>query len=245
MEVQDGFIVGIYNYCDRWCETCAFTSRCRLFADVAETEAESDPNLKAVVDAPPLPQDVPPPPPTWMQELIDEMNEAASDPKAAEVFEEYERSRSKPPAEHLVIEQRAEDYGTRAHAWLRARESSLSSDPRDPQSVIDWFHLQILVKAHRALSGLAEFGPEDLGFPPDYDGSAKVALIGIDRSHAAWLDLVERGIVPDGEAAPFVADLVWLGDQLDIVFPKARAFVRPGLDEPDDVAMLDVKERAE
>src|SRR5262245_58416083 len=26
------FISGIYNYCDRWCERCAFTSRCFLYA---------------------------------------------------------------------------------------------------------------------------------------------------------------------------------------------------------------------
>ena len=26
------FIQGIYNYCDRWCERCAFTSRCMNFA---------------------------------------------------------------------------------------------------------------------------------------------------------------------------------------------------------------------
>ena len=26
------FISGIYNYCDRWCERCAFTSRCMNFA---------------------------------------------------------------------------------------------------------------------------------------------------------------------------------------------------------------------
>lgn len=40
MEVQDGFIVGIFNYCDRWCERCALTGRCRLFADQAEIEFE-------------------------------------------------------------------------------------------------------------------------------------------------------------------------------------------------------------
>jgi len=26
------FIPGIYNYCDRWCERCAFTSRCMNYA---------------------------------------------------------------------------------------------------------------------------------------------------------------------------------------------------------------------
>jgi len=29
---NDQFISGIYNYCDRWCERCSFTSRCMNFA---------------------------------------------------------------------------------------------------------------------------------------------------------------------------------------------------------------------
>src|ERR1044072_83550 len=49
MEVRNGFIVGIFNYCDRWCDACAFTSRCRLFADGAEIKASLDPGLKALV----------------------------------------------------------------------------------------------------------------------------------------------------------------------------------------------------
>jgi hypothetical protein len=57
MEVRDGFIVGVYNYCDRWCERCALTSHCRLFADGAEAEASLDPALQAVVDAPPPAED--------------------------------------------------------------------------------------------------------------------------------------------------------------------------------------------
>src|SRR6185295_12735447 len=36
------FISGIYNYCDRWCERCAFSSRCFLYA----TET-ADPDLDA------------------------------------------------------------------------------------------------------------------------------------------------------------------------------------------------------
>lgn len=50
----------------------------------------------------------------------------------------------------------------------------------------------------------------------DYDGSAKVALLG----------------------APLIADLIWLSDELERVLPAARAFVRPGVDEPEDVAKL-------
>ena len=50
MEVQDGFILGIYNYCDRWCECCRFTARCRVFAAVAmhEAMAAGDPSYRRV-----------------------------------------------------------------------------------------------------------------------------------------------------------------------------------------------------
>ena len=79
MDIQDGFIVSIFNYCDSWCAACAFTSRCRLFADSAEFEAGLDPTLKPVVDAPPLPQDAPAEPPAWMPELLEGAEHAARD----------------------------------------------------------------------------------------------------------------------------------------------------------------------
>ena len=32
-EMPDGdFIPGIYNYCNRWCERCIYTDKCRTFA---------------------------------------------------------------------------------------------------------------------------------------------------------------------------------------------------------------------
>jgi len=36
MSDEEKFVSGIHNYCDRWCERCTFTARCR----VAETESE-------------------------------------------------------------------------------------------------------------------------------------------------------------------------------------------------------------
>src|SRR5262245_13307548 len=208
MDVRDGFIIGIFNYCDRWCETCPFTARCRLFADSAEMQASLDPGLKDIVDAPPLPEDVPPPPRQWMKEIIDEMNAATEDPALDPLIP----PRPEPPPEHLAVEMRADDYFTRVRAWSQNR--SFSSDPTDPCAVITWFHMQILVKVHRAIHGFAENGTGPHDWPPDYDGSAKVALLGIDRSHAAWLELAERGVMTQPEIAPLVADLVWLGESL-------------------------------
>jgi hypothetical protein len=231
MEVRDGFIVGIFNYCDRWCETCAFTSRCRLFADVAEIEAKLDPNLKEVADAPPLAEEMAPPP-QRMKEMIQEINDATNDTTLDKQAEPRQ-----PPPEHLLIEARADDYFTRAHTWLRALAFPLN-DVSDPRAVINWFHLQIVVKVHRAVRGLAEDDPRDRDWPADHDGSAKVALLGIERSHAAWLEAVERGIVTRSDAEPLISDLVWLEDALERVFPNAHAFVRPGFDEPDEVSLL-------
>ena len=239
MEIRDGFIVSIFNYCDRWCEACAFTSRCRLFADVAETEASLDPNLQPVVDAPVLPEEAAPAPPPWMQELIVEMNEAATKIATGELEPPPRRS---PPKEHLAIENRARRYCFQVHTWLQSRRYEPLS-PSDPFAVIGWFHTLIPPKVHRAITGLAEDDGESPDYPPDHDGTAKVALLGIERSHAAWLELIERGAVSDAEAAPFIADLVWLGEALEQVFPKARAFVRPAFDEPDEVARLLALER--
>jgi hypothetical protein len=230
MEVQDGFIVGVFNYCDSWCEKCAFTSRCRVFADRAEMEARMDRSYTAIVDAPPLPQEVEPPPPRWMQELIAEMNEACANPPSAE---EWERIRPRIPPDHVAVTQRAEQYGFSVHEWLNRRDSMPTDDAGD---AIAWFQFLISAKTQRALTVWPD---EDPGISPsDADGSAKVALIGIERSHAAWLALVEHGVVSASEAAPFIADLVWLGEALERLRPRARAFVRPAFDEPDAVAKL-------
>lgn len=235
VELRNGFIVGIFNYCDRWCEACPFTARCRLFADMAEIEASLDPGLKALVEAPPL--EPTPPPPPWLEELLQEMDKAIHEPANNQPPE-----RPIPP-EHAGIERRARGYCKRAYRWLTALESAASCGPADPRAVISRFHTLIAAKIHRALHGLANDAPEDRDWPPDYDGSAKVALLGIERSHAAWLELVQQGVTSDADAAPLIADLVWLGEALERVFPNARAFVRPAFDEPDEVSRLLARER--
>ena len=224
MEIQGGFIVGIFNYCDRWCETCAFTSRCRLFADLARVEAACDPMFKEVVDAPPLPEEMPPPPPRWLEELIEEANKVSETALTQDVEPQI-------LPEHQSIHARAFAYCLYVQQWLKDRESRTRDDPKDPISVIAWFASLNASKIYRALTGLAE-DDGDHEIPPDHDGSAKVAMLGIERSHGAWLQLVADGGVSESIAEAPAAELVWLGQQLERVFPKARSFVRPGFDEP-------------
>ena len=115
---------------------------------------------------------------------------------------------------------------------LRAHQPDRESAERleDAREVIQWYQYQIAVKTMRALSGrLVEHETAD--FPSDSDGSAKVALIGIDRSIAAWrlvqLALPEREI----SIVPLILQLERLRQKTENVFPEARDFVRPGFDE--------------
>lgn len=238
MEIQDGFIVGVFNYCDAWCETCPFTSRCRVFASRVEFEASQDPGLRAVVEAPPIPAEEPEAPPKWLQELFEEMNAASRQPMSDE---EWDRIKPRVLPEHMAIDACARTYFTRVTKFCEARHTTHLSDPSDPWAIVQWFAIFIGPKVHRALTGLEEHLRDDdcdLGPPYDHDGSAKAALVAIDRSHSAWLRLIEDGTCQAHEVLPFIDDLVWLGERLESVLPNARAFVRPGFDEPDEVAKL-------
>jgi hypothetical protein len=109
---------------------------------------------------------------------------------------------------------------------------------QDCLEVVRWYQHQIYVKLCRAASGMIRGRLEDDEyFPQDANGSAKVAIIGIERSIAAWGGL--HGQFPELEN-PILDMLVALKKllrQVDAAFPDARAFIRPGFDErkkPDD-----------
>ena len=73
---------------------------------------------------------------------------------------------------------------------------------------------------------------EQKKYPKDSDGSAKIALIAMDRSISAWAGLREAlGDEADG-ILDLLASLTKLRSAAEGVFPKARAFVRPGFDQP-------------
>jgi hypothetical protein len=44
------FISGIYNYCDRWCERCSFSSRCFLYATEQADPDFADPEVRDITN---------------------------------------------------------------------------------------------------------------------------------------------------------------------------------------------------
>ena len=67
--------------------------------------------------------------------------------------------------------------------------------------------------------------------PKDSDGSAKVALIGIDRSISAWGIMLRYFPACEDELLKILVVLEKLRKKVEKEFPDARSFFRPGFDE--------------
>jgi hypothetical protein len=107
---------------------------------------------------------------------------------------------------------------------------SAAAGLRDCLEVIRWYQRQIYIKLCRAATGMIRGELEGNEYDPqDANGSAKVALLGIERSIAAWATLQRR--FPDHEDIVFaLGTLKRLLRQVEAAFPDARAFRRPGFD---------------
>ena len=259
MAEDPNYIPGIYNYCNRWCERCPFTARCMNFAMGEEyfpDQEARDINNAAFWDQMHEMFEA-------TLGLIREMaEEAGLDLDALEVDEEWaaHEEQMQEDARNHPLARAAEAYTEQAIAWyegahdlFQEKEDALNRTVRlglaearpeeeaaailDAVEVIHWYQYQIHVKILRALHGDMEEPLEILaGMPRDADGSAKVALIGIDHSIAAWRTLWTH--FPDQEDAflPILVHLERLRRNLEAAFPDARAFFRPGFDgmPPED-----------
>ena len=229
-------ISGIYNYCDRWCERCPLTSRCLVYA----TEQEDDnsfPRNDLRNEA------------FWQKlsvifqetrELIVEWaKEAGVDLNGSKDEDESRQHRKRQLVDNHPLTKAGKKYANAASDWFRELDQMFEVSENfeqleDAREVVQWYQYQIAVKTMRALSGRKEEldeDPEIVEFPKDSDGSAKVALIGIDRSIAAWrlmqLSLPEYPV----SIVRLILQLECLRNRLETAFPGARDFIRPGFDE--------------
>ena len=250
--MEDRFIPGIYNYCDRWCERCRMTARCRVFSDEQEmTEEQKDIDNQAFWD--------------YLNESLqqalnfihDRMEELGLD---RESFEEdagisgQKHTEAELSAEQLRTQDLAKQYYEVAKRWFKHRQGLFKEKENsfhrqlsmgipvmpeairlsDALEIINWYSFFIFAKLRRALNGLHDdYELEESPVQNDANGSAKITLISLERSIAAWE--VVRSFFP--EASDELLDiLVILGKlrrEIHDLFPFANAFVRPGFDEPE------------
>jgi hypothetical protein len=233
---DERFISGIYNYCDRWCERCPQTSRCLNFS-VSEEEF-SDPEARDIGNEA-----------FWKKlsgilgEALELLRESAKewgiDIETLDSAEDEENIKTKDvAAENHLLCRVAKRYSQLAEDWFGRRDTLFFEiaaaagegvSIEEAIEVIRWYQYFIGAKVMRAIRGNTE--EERCGeFPSDSDGSAKIALIAIDRSIAAWAVIQHYIADGDREVIDVIAFLDGLRQAAEETFPQARSFIRPGFD---------------
>ncbi len=248
------FISGIYNYCDRWCERCRFTDRCLNYA-IGQEEGHHDiENLSPEAFAETISGIF-----NATSEMLSEMaEEQGIDLEAGDTEEIQQRLRKRrEDANNHPCAKAAMQYTKAVKEWFdnsehsfKEKEDELNSELQleipdtnpyeeseeilDAVEIIRWHQHQIYVKIMRALQGKWEDEIEELkDMPKDSDGSAKVALIAIDNSIAAWEKLRTELTDEEDSILDIIIHLDKLRKDLEAEFPDARSFIRPGFDEPE------------
>ncbi|MGH9968737.1 MAG: hypothetical protein ACREBG_13035 [Pyrinomonadaceae bacterium] len=240
-------IEGIYNYCDRWCERCPFTSRCLVYATEKEDD-DGDPESRDINNEAfwrklaSIFQETKRMIATWTEEAGIDLSQVDEDEM---VLMEKRRSDAAQD-EHALA---AQDYAAAVSQWFAEFDQTLEASDLEPteseleekqqieeaRDVIAWYQYQIAVKLMRALSSQtdeADWRDDEADVEQnDSDGSAKVALIGIDRSIGAWslmhMFMQERA----DSIKSLILQLERLRQKAELKFPNARDFIRPGFDE--------------
>ena len=233
------FIPGIYNDCDRWCERCPQTSRCLNFS-ISEEEF-SDPEARDIKNEV-----------FWSKlsgilgETLELLRESAKE-RGIELetlgsVDDMESMKTKDvTVENHLLCRAAKRYSERVEDWFRGRETlffEIAAAAREGVSleeafeVIRWYQYFICAKVMRAVRGKIEEEEDGCdGFPSDSDGSAKIALIAIDRSIGAWAVIQHYISDCDNDVIDVIAFLDGLRQAVEETFPNARSFIRPGFDE--------------
>jgi hypothetical protein len=175
-----------------------------------------------------------PEPPGWLADVDDV--EPTAEEQAAFIAAEAARDER---LDALPLATMARVYSLSSFEWLRERSDALraAADPVivEALDIVGHDSAFIGAKIHRAVDGRDRFEHDEEPFADDpvqndWNGSAKVALISVERSETAWQTIAAASSDP---VATILADqLAELRRLLMEAFPHATAFVRPGFDEP-------------
>ena len=148
--------------------------------------------------------------------------------------------------EEFAVEERVHDDTTG-----KSNNAEDDIDISDAIEVIRWYQFFVAAKVFRALMGLdermtdddlvvdeiftdTELDEDEMDFDVvgyDSDGSAKIALIAIDRSSSAWR-VIQSSLPEKADSIkPMLVELERLRRAAEQTFPQARDFIRPGFDE--------------
>jgi hypothetical protein len=232
-------IAGIYNYCDRRCERCAFTRRCFHYLETCRAiSVEHKEHLsvgRVVARSLECSLDI-------LQlvgrrlglDLSDRLDEAAGAGGAALPDEDARtRRKSGPMADPLL--RIAREYAATTWPIVRALRPVLQVRGEavllEAMATLEAFSAGISAKVFRAVWDTPGVDAGSDRVQSDANGSAKVARLMIGEAREAWRTLMGPGqATSDGVPARLVRLLDELDAGLRSRFPNAMDFVRPGFD---------------
>lgn len=248
-------IPGIYNYCDRWCERCTFTSRCLNYESNSDLSPEElDINNKAFwnrisknfkeafkllhkaakkhgIDLNAIPKEEMD---EYSRKEKKDRKQANKHPLAKETLE-YAKKAMQLLENTTALKEKAGEMISNFEMGIQ-NENEIKNEAEiieDCKEIICWYLHFIHVKFMRAIMGKMEDDgwEEENGFQKDGDGSAKIALIAIDRSIEAWTTLAQYIPEPEDDILTLLASLQKSKRLGEKEFPGAQKFIRPGFDE--------------
>lgn len=226
------FIPSIYNYCDGWCERCPFKKRCFYYhheiGNIKHhelTKEEFLDSMRCILEKTRY----------FINKEIGKRGielKNLDDDSYKQIQEEIK--------EHPLVKD-GQKYSLIVSQWIydnrdyikqkmdrrniKQSEQQLFNDVQ----VIHWDHTMIPAKISRAIHGLID--KEDSFAVEDANGSAKVALILVERSLEAWENLQAAFHEKEVEIFGITNQLSKLRNEILEDFPNAPEFHRPGFDD--------------
>lgn len=254
--MKEKFIPGIYNYCDRWCERCDFTSRCRNYEGNSNLSPEQlDINNKAFwknisdnfkdalklltkaaakhgID---LNQPLSPDEEQQYQEKKTAIRQFTKKHGLTQLCKQYQQLVLPFTSQNDEFVNKTRELINHLHLGIQSEEEVVKTvvGIGDCFDIIQWYLFFIDVKLQRALHGKIENEDWETanGFQKDSDGSAKISLIAMERSIGAWVRLYELMPSAEDTCLKALALLSQLKEKTISTFPDAMQFKRPGFDD--------------
>lgn len=254
--MSENLLADIYNYCDSWCERCLFTSRCRSFQLQQETASgkplhTGDNLIQQLTDALNLTK-------RYVEQVTESTKHLPAEKspdEPAQILEEkavHREAYSREAIQHHPAILLARDYLRQSGAWLSAEKSLLEQAGRqqvqavtlglrteqeamamlqelaDAWEMIQWYRTLIPIKTQSVLFSLSESDNTQLA---NYRlGKVKLVLVSVDRSILAWQTIMRYFQDKTDNLLDLLILLTRLRSALEVLFPDARSFKRPGLD---------------
>lgn len=241
-----GFIPGIYNFCDRWCEKCELRLQCVSFVMGKRIEEKGGFNLEG--------EEVKEDDGLWgrlkgifestyeiLQELAEERGVKVEDIYTFEeldkefwgedvgyIFKEGKILSYIEGSEIIKICRIYEHWADRCLERILKFPHEENAGIEEDLEIVSWYLDLMQAKMMRALHSYSS--REKMCGTEEYNGLVKVALISIERSDISWKNIREFYREYATEISHLLIMLEQLKIEIERQFPYARKFLRPGFD---------------